>query len=282
MCIEKINFKEKFAIFGNPVSHTQSPLIHKLFSQQIGIPYSYTRELVAVKKFEEELDLFFRSGGKGANITLPFKELAYKKVHQITERAELSGSINTIKKINNNRLLGDNTDGAGLLFDLERLNFIKRGMHILLIGAGGASSGVIPVLLNYGCHITLTNRTFRKAEIFIKRFLSIGDISLLKMEFINTPKYDLVINATSCSITGDIPAISHKIFNKKTFCYDMFYSFNKTSFLEFAKENGVLKCADGIGMLVSQAAFSVKLWYGILPDIRFVLHKIKNIRKSYK
>ncbi|WMY96579.1 MAG: shikimate dehydrogenase [Arsenophonus sp.] len=277
-----MNFKEKFAIFGNPVSHSQSPLIHKLFSQQIGVPYSYTRELVAIKKFEEELDIFFRSGGKGANITLPFKELAYKKVHQLTNRAYLSGSINTIKKLNNKKLLGDNTDGVGLLFDLKRLNFIKKGMHILLVGAGGASSCVIPVLLNYGCRITLTNRTFRKAEIFIKRFLSMGDISLLKMEFVNAPKYDLVINATSSSITGDIPGISYKIFNKRTFCYDMFYSFKKTSFLEFAKENGVLKCADGIGMLVSQAAFSVKLWYGILPDIRFVLNKIKKIETSDK
>ncbi|WMY97188.1 MAG: shikimate dehydrogenase [Arsenophonus sp.] len=275
-----MNFKKKFVIFGNPVSHIQSPFIHKLFAQQIGIPYSYTKKLVAVKKIEKELNIFFKLGGNGANITLPFKELAYKKVDQLTNRAYFSGSINTIKKLNNKKLLGDNTDGVGLLFDLKRLNFIKKGMHILLVGAGGASSGVIPSLLNYGCRITLTNRTFNKAKILIKRFLSMGDISLLKMEFVNTQKYDLIINATSSSLYGDIPDISYKIFNKKNFCYDMFYSFNnkKTSFLEFAKESGVLACADGIGMLVSQAAFSVKLWYGILPDIRFVLNKIKKIK----
>ncbi len=211
---------------------------------------------------------------------MPFKELVCKKVHKFTKRAYLSGSVNTLKKIENKKLLGDNTDGIGLLFDLKRLNFIQRGMHILLIGSGGASSGVIPSLLNYGCQITLTNRTFNKTKTLVKRFLSIGTINSLKMEFINVPKYDLVINATSSSVTGDIPRISHKIFNKKTICYDMFYSFNKTSFLKFAIENGVLKYADGIGMLISQAAFSVKLWYGILPDIGFVLKKIKeNLRK---
>ncbi|WMY95308.1 MAG: shikimate dehydrogenase [Arsenophonus sp.] len=275
-----MNLKEKFAIFGNQLSYTQSPFIHQLFSQQIGIHYNYTKELVSINKFEEKLDIFFGLGGRGANITSPFKELACKKVHKFTDRAYLSGSINTIKKLKNKKLLGDNTDGIGLLFDLQRLNFIKRGMHILLIGAGGASSGIIPFLLNYGCRITITNRTFSKAEILVKKFFSIGDISALKMELINIPKYDLVINATSASITGDVPSISHKIFNKKTICYDMFYSFNKTSFLKFAKENGVSKYADGIGMLVIQAAFSVKLWYGILPDVSPVLKKIEeNFKK---
>ncbi len=266
---------EEFAVFGNPVVHSKSPLIHKLFAEQTGIKYEYGKVLVPLNKFEEKLDDFFCRGGKGANITLPFKELAYHKVDELTEQAQICGSINTIKRLDDHRLLGDNTDGIGLVLDLERLRFIEKGMHILVIGAGGAARGVIAPILNYGCRITITNRTFSKADKLAKQFSAIGHINSLMLESIHSAEYDLVINATSSGVAGEVPAISSNIFKQNVFCYDMFYRLNETPFLTLAKTHGVLKYADGIGMLVGQAAFAFKLWHGKLPDISSVLQRLK-------
>ncbi|MFS1539400.1 MAG: shikimate dehydrogenase [Candidatus Phlomobacter fragariae] len=266
---------EEFAVFGNPVVHSKSPFIHKLFAEQTGIKYDYGKVLVSLNKFEEKLDNFFCRGGKGANISLPFKELAYHKVDELTEQAQICGSVNTIKRLDGHRLLGDNTDGIGLVLDLKRLSFIEKGMHILVIGAGGAARGVIASILNYGCRITITNRTFSKANELAIRFSATGHIDSLMLESIYSAEYDLVINATSSGIAGEVPTISPHIFKKNVFCYDMFYRLNKTPFLTLAKNHGVLKYADGIGMLVSQAAFAFKLWHGKLPDISSVLQRLK-------
>ena len=266
---------EEFAVFGNPVEHSKSPLIHKFFAEQTGIEYAYGKVLVPVNKFEETLNDFFCRGGKGANITLPFKELAYQKVDELTEQAQICGSVNTINKLDEQRLLGDNTDGVGLILDLERLRFIEKGMHILVIGAGGAACGIIAPLLNYGCRITITNRTFSKANELTKRFSAIGDINSLVLQSIDSAEYDLVINATSSGVVEQVPAISPNIFNQNVFCYDMFYRLNETPFLTLAKTHGVLKYADGIGMLVGQAAFACKLWHGKLPEISSALQRLK-------
>ncbi|MFP3014312.1 MAG: shikimate dehydrogenase [Arsenophonus sp.] len=266
---------KKFALFGNPVLHSKSPLIHKLFSEQTGIKHDYGKSLISLSKFNEKLDSFFYKGGNGANITSPFKELAYYKVDILTEQAKACGSINTIKRLEDNRLLGDNTDGVGLVLDLKRLNFIKNGMHILIIGAGGAARGVIIPILNCGCKITITNRTFSKANKLARRFSDIGYINSLKIELIRSYEYDLIINATSSGIIGKVPVISSNIFTKNIFCYDMFYQLNETPFLKLAKTYGVLKYANGIGMLVAQAAISFKLWHGKLPDISYALNRLK-------
>ncbi|XZQ55185.1 MAG: shikimate dehydrogenase [Arsenophonus sp.] len=265
---------EEFAIFGNPVVHSKSPLIHKLFSEQTGIKYNYGKILVPLNKFEKELNIFFKNG-KGINVTLPFKELAYNKVDILTKHAKICGSVNVIKKLNDHRLLGDNTDGIGLILDLKRLNFIEKGMHVLIIGAGGAARGIIALILNYGCQITITNRTFSKANKLVNCFSSMGRINSLMLESVCSFEYNLIINATSSSLTDSIPAISSNIFNQNVFCYEMFYHSNETKFLTLAKTHGVLKYANGIGMLVGQAAFSFKLWHGRLPDISFILQQLK-------
>ncbi|MGP1945125.1 MAG: shikimate dehydrogenase [Arsenophonus sp. ET-LJ4-MAG3] len=210
-------------------------------------------------------------------MTLPFKELAYHKVDILTKQAKICGSVNTIKKLDDHRLLGDNTDGIGLILDLERLNFIKKGMNILIIGAGGAVKGIITHILNYGCQITITNRTFSKASELAKKFAAIGDIKSLMLESIYSSKYDLIINATSSDIIGEAPIISSNVFKKNIFCYDMIYWLNETPFLTLAKTNGVLKCANGIGMLFFQAAFAFKLWHGKLPNISFILNYLKTL-----
>ncbi|MDT9587623.1 MAG: shikimate dehydrogenase [Candidatus Arsenophonus melophagi] len=268
---------EEFAVFGNPVAHSKSPIIHNFFSEQTGIKYNYGKVFVPINKFEEKLDDFFYRGGKGGNITLPFKRKAYHKVHELTERAKICGSVNTIKRLNGNRLLGDNTDGIGLILDLERLQFIKNGSHVLVIGAGGAARGIITALLRYGCRITITNRTFSKADKLSESFAAIGNINSLMLESIHSVEYDLIINATSSGITGEFPFISKNIFKQNVFCYDLLYSVNSTPFLTLAKAQGVLHYTDGIGMLVGQAAFAFKLWHGILPNISYVIKRLKKI-----
>lgn len=151
---------ETYAVFGNPIAHSKSPSIHQLFAKQLDIEHPYGRVLAPLDDFVNTLDAFFNTGGKGANVTVPFKEEAFARADELTERAALAGAVNTLKRLEDGRLLGDNTDGIGLLSDLERLGFIKPGMRILLIGAGGASRGVLLPLLSLDCAVTIVNRTF--------------------------------------------------------------------------------------------------------------------------
>lgn len=262
---------EMFAVFGNPIQHSKSPFIHKMFAEQTGITLEYEKILAPIEDFEKNLTNFFSRGGKGANITLPFKERAFLAVSELTERAQTCGAVNTVMKLDDNRLLGDNTDGMGLLLDLQRLKFVHPNSRILIIGAGGATRGALLPLLEYGCDITLTNRTFSKVETLINAFSSLGKIRGEAIEQINSTDYDLIINATSSGVSGEIPAINPIIFTKEVACYDMFYQATLTPFLEFASQHQVRKVADGLGMLVGQAAFSFKLWHGILPEITPVL-----------
>ncbi|MCC8376281.1 MULTISPECIES: shikimate dehydrogenase [Photorhabdus] len=262
---------DQFAVFGNPVAHSKSPRIHQLFARQTGIEHRYGKILVPMSKFQEALDTFLKQGGIGANITVPFKEQAFIRANELTERARLSGAVNTLKLLNNNQLIGDNTDGIGLLTDLMRLGFITQGQHILIIGAGGAARGVLFPLLEFGCKITITNRTFSRAIQVANNFSAIGNIWPVEMKALNSPEFDLIINATASGINGEIPTISPFMFNENCVCYDMFYQANLTPFISFAKKHGVSRYADGLGMLVGQAAHSFKLWHGVLPEISPVL-----------
>ncbi|NRN30756.1 shikimate dehydrogenase [Photorhabdus heterorhabditis] len=265
----------QFAVFGNPVTHSKSPRIHQLFSEQTGIEHRYGKILAPVNKFEETLAVFLKQGGIGANITIPFKERAFIRANELTERAKFSGAVNTLKLLDNNQLIGDNTDGIGLLTDLMQRGFITQGQHILIIGAGGAVRGVLSSLLEFGCEITITNRTFSRAVQIAYDFSSIGNIRPVEMETLNSPEFDLIINATASGLNGEIPEISPLIFNENCVCYDMFYQSNLTPFISFAKKHGVSSYADGLGMLVGQAAHSFKLWHGVLPEIAPVLRTLE-------
>ena len=260
-----------FAVFGNPIEHSKSPSIHQMFAKQTGIMLEYEKILAPVDGFEHCLNDFFSRGGKGANITLPFKERAFQSVSELTERAKICAAVNTVMKLDNNRLLGDNTDGMGLLLDLQRLEFIHPESKILIIGAGGATRGALLPLLEYGCEITLANRTASKMEILVEQFKALGKIRGSEIEQIPSADYDLIINATSSGISGDIPAISGHVFSRGVACYDMFYQKGLTPFLSFAQKHQVKRISDGLGMLVGQAAFSFKLWHGILPEIAPIL-----------
>ncbi|HHR5849353.1 TPA: shikimate dehydrogenase [Providencia alcalifaciens] len=269
-----------FAVFGNPIQHSKSPSIHQMFAKQTGIELEYQKILAPVEDFEMHLTDFFEKGGEGANITLPFKERAFQFVSELTDRAQICGAVNTIRKLDNHRLLGDNTDGVGLLLDLQRLGFVSPSCKILIIGAGGATRGALLPLLEYGCDITLTNRTFEKAESLAHQFSSLGKIQSKPMEQVISAEFDLIINGTSSGVTGESPKISHNLFSARVACYDMFYQRGLTPFLLFAKQNQVTKLADGLGMLVGQAAFAFKLWHGITPDIEPVLKALQKELES--
>ncbi|MBI6550600.1 shikimate dehydrogenase [Xenorhabdus lircayensis] len=266
---------DKFAVFGNPITHSKSPYIHRLFAKQTGVDHQYGRILASIEHFEQTLDHFFEQGGIGANITVPFKERAYQRSDELTERARISGAVNTLKRISGTRLLGDNTDGIGLLVDLQRLNFISQKQDILIIGAGGAAKGVLSPLLSLGCSVTITNRTFERAQIIANKFSLLGDVRAIEMETLISPDFDIIINATASGLDGQVPVISPLIFQNNSVCYDMYYQHGLTPFLNFARQNGVSRLSDGLGMLVGQAAYSFELWHGIFPEIEPVLTALR-------
>lgn len=266
---------KKFAVFGHPVAHSQSPFIHQEFAKQFGIDLRYERILSPLAGFRDCVSAFFADGGLGANVTLPFKEQAYTLSDELSERAKICGAVNTLHLREDNRIFGDNTDGEGLVIDLQRLNFIRPGEKILLIGAGGAARGALLPLLRAGCMVTITNRTLTKAQSLAEQFSAYGDVSAVAIDKTDTAGFSLIINATSSGVDGGVPQIPVSLLNNTVACYDMFYRTGLTPFLQLAVDNGVVHYADGLGMLAGQAAFAFKLWHGVLPDIAPVLAQLK-------
>jgi shikimate dehydrogenase len=264
-----------FAVFGNPIAHSKSPRIHQLFSEQCKRPLTYTTKLAELDNFERDLAAFFAGGAGGANVTTPFKERACVFCDELTERARLAGAVNTVKALDNGKLLGDNTDGIGLVSDLERLQMLKPGCRILLVGAGGAARGAVLPLLNVGCELVITNRTFSRAEQLAQLFSAYGKITALPFNQLSDERFDLIIHATASGLAGDIPPLPGSIVNERTACYDMFYQQTLTPFLLWAKDAGGTHCADGLGMLVAQAAHAFCLWHGVMPDISPVLQQLR-------
>lgn len=265
----------RYAVFGNPIAHSQSPLIHRLFAQQSGIDYAYQRICAPLNGFEHAMTDFFSTGGVGANVTLPFKQQAYELADHLTPRAAKARAVNTLKRGRDGRILGDNTDGVGLVLDLNRLNLIRPTTKILIIGAGGAARGAIQPLLSSGGRITLTNRTLSRAEQLAEEFGRDEFICACSFERAGANHYDLIINATSSGIDGGIPALPEFIIDAQTSCYDMFYSKQPTPFLEYCRHQGAKHVVDGIGMLVGQAAFSFELWFGRMPAIEPIVCTVR-------
>ncbi|MEH0833548.1 shikimate dehydrogenase [Pectobacterium cacticida] len=260
-----------FAVFGNPIAHSKSPRIHELFAAQTGITLTYERVLASLDDFEQMLRQYFLDGAWGANVTAPFKERAFAEADEHSERAALAGAVNTLKRLSDGRLFGDNTDGIGLLSDLQRLALVKPSDRVLLVGAGGAARGVIQPLLSYGCTVVLTNRTFSKADDLVKVFSGVGDIKAVALDELHSQSFDLIINATSSGIYDSIPNLPPELISSKTCCYDMFYLPQLTPFLSWCVQHGATRYADGLGMLVGQAAHAFKLWHGVMPDVEPVI-----------
>ncbi|MGK3144497.1 shikimate dehydrogenase [Pantoea sp. C2G6] len=266
---------DQFAVFGNPINHSKSPLIHHAFAEQTGIDHRYGRICAPVDGFPQTLATFFEQGGRGANVTLPFKQQAWEFADQLSERAARSGAVNTVKKLSDGQILGDNTDGIGLLSDLERLAMINRGDKVLLVGAGGAARGVILPLLAAGVTLTVVNRTAARAEELANLFRQNGDIRATSFEQMVGQRFDLMINATSSGVDGKTPPLPVELIHPKLRCYDMFYQNGLTPFLEWCQAQGAHHLADGLGMLVGQAAHAFHLWHGVMPEITPVIVQLR-------
>ncbi len=238
----------------------------------------YTPLLAPLNGFRQTVLDFRKNSGKGMNITVPFKFEAYTLATRLTDRARAAHAVNTFRFEAKEEILGDNTDGVGLVRDIEiNLNFPLAGKQILLMGAGGAASGVIlPLLQQQPCLLAIANRTPEKAVILQQQFANHGPIAAGSYQDFAGQRFDLVINATSASLHNELPPIPPDLFHGTALAYDMLYSSRLTPFLELARAEGVEHLADGAGMLVEQAAESFLLWHGIRPETRIVISQLRD------
>ena len=265
---------DRYAVFGHPIAHSKSPLIHAAFARQTGETLSYEAILAPLDGFAASIADFMAHGGRGANVTVPFKEEAFRLAATRTPRASLAGAVNTLL-FDGSAITGDNTDGAGLVADLTRnLGAELAGTRILLLGAGGAARGVIGPLLDAGAaNVVIANRTVDKAIALAALFDGrAGGTGFVQP---NAP-FDVVVNATSASLAGDLPPISRAVFSPRTLAYDMMYG-RDTPFLALARECGAAT-ADGLGMLVEQAAEAFFVWRGVRPDTAPVIASLRQDR----
>jgi shikimate dehydrogenase len=260
-------------VIGYPVAHSWSPFIHGLFAKQTAQNFTYARLEVAPEALNDRVAEFFASGGKGMNVTLPHKQAACLIARHRTPRAEIAGAVNTLA-MQADGLLGDNTDGAGLVADLTRnLGFELAGTKILLLGAGGAARGVLgPLLGGSPEYLEIANRNEARALELAREFATLGNVRGCGFDAI-TPSttFDLVLNATSASLQDTIPPIPPGVIGPTTLCYDMAYGKGDTAFTRWSKSAGAGRAATGWGMLVEQAAESFLLWRGIKPDTKIVI-----------
>lgn len=268
--------KLKLAVIGSPIKHSKSPQIHKSFALQKGIEIDFSKEEVKPEELSNWLDNFFTSGGTGLSITLPLKELAINYADDVTERAKLASSANVLYK-KDLKIIADNTDGHGLVIDLvKNKEFQIRDKKLLILGSGGATRGLLPSLLKEEPHsITIANRTERKAEKIVADLNSKENFTFnsnlitggLTDTFLSSSEYDLILNATSASIDrNNSLKLPKKIFSGCSLALDLYYSEEKSAFLEDALSGGANTAVDGYGMLVEQGAESFRLWTNLIPD----------------
>ncbi len=269
---------DRYAVIGNPIAHSKSPLIHAEFARQTSQDMSYVPLLAPPDGFIGAVKDFINQGGKGMNVTLPFKEEAFHLAGKnISVRAAEAEAVNTLR-FDDGLIVGENTDGAGLIKDIQQnlRQSALAGKRFLLLGAGGAARGVIPALFTLKpALLTMANRTIGKARALEQHFARHGNIQASEYGGLKGKKYDLVINATSASMTGELPPLPAALFAPGALAYDLMYSKELTPFLRFAQQHGAGKLADGIGMLVEQAAESFYFWRGVRPDTRQVIAKLK-------
>jgi len=267
---------DRYGVMGYPISHSRSPVIHRLFALQTGQDMQYELLQVSPEKLETAVRQFQRTGGKGLNVTVPHKSEVAKLVDQMSERASTAGAVNTIA-FRGSEVYGDNTDGIGLLRDLSvNLGLHLEGANILILGAGGATRGIIgPLLEMQPAGLRIANRTLGKAQALADHFESQGPITACRFNGVPVSEpYDLIINATSAGLQGDTPPYPEAAISENTLCYDLSYGLNPTPFSIWAREHGAAKSVMGWGMLVEQAAESFNLWRGIRPDTAPVLKQM--------
>ena len=270
---------ELYAVVGNPISHSKSPRIHSLFAAQTGEPVEYTAIQAPLDAFEDTVRDFFAKGGRGLNVTVPFKEQAWAMADTRSERAEKAGASNTLYRDGSGALVADNTDGVGLVTDLTVNAGVKlTGKRVLVLGAGGAVRGVLgPLLAVQPEELVIANRTDSKAEALVALFADeAGDTRLAAAGFTAvTGGFDVIINGTSASLKGDLPPVPTEVLTPDTVVYDMMYTPGLTTFNQWAADHGAGRVLDGLGMLVEQAAESFRIWRGVRPETGPVMDELR-------
>ncbi len=266
----------RYGLFGYPVQHSWSPFIHGMFAQQTGEDMSYHLFESEPANFRTDVLSFFGCGGQGCNVTLPHKRAAAELVNDLTPRAQLADAVNTIMR-RDDHLVGDNTDGIGLINDLRcNLGLVLDAPRILLLGAGGAARGALGPLLELGpTQLLVANRTIERAWVLAAEFHDLGAVSGAAFDEITGPPFDLIINATSASLTGEVPAIPMSAIDARSTCYDMAYGVGDTPFTAWARAAGAGRVEQGWGMLVEQAAEAFRLWRGVRPETAPVLEALR-------
>jgi shikimate dehydrogenase len=268
---------DRYAVMGNPIAHSKSPLIHSLFAEQTGEHLTYQAILVPAAGLATALDVFQADGGKGVNVTVPFKEQAWRLVSMRTARCQVARAVNTISFREDAARVGDNTDGAGLVRDLARNHSIDlHDRRILLMGAGGAVRGVLePLLEQRPQRLVVVNRTVHRAVALAQDFRNLGLIEACGYPQLTGEHFDLVINGTSASLSGALPPLSENLLAPGAVCYDMMYAREPTVFVRWGQAHGAAKSLDGLGMLVEQAAEAFLLWRGVRPETAPVIQTLR-------
>ena len=268
---------DRYGVMGNPIAHSKSPQIHRLFADQVGQAVSYEALLAPLDGFADAVAQFHADGGKGLNITVPFKEHAWQLVNELSPRAELAGAVNTIKFEDDGAWFGDNTDGVGLVRDITVNHAIGlSGRRVLLLGAGGAIRGVLQPLLEQNPEaILVANRTADKAVELAKIFNRLGEIHGVGLDTLAGQQFDVIVNGTAASLHGAELPLPDDLLAAGGCCYDMMYSAEATVFQHWARGHGARLALDGLGMLVEQAAESFFLWRGVRPDTVPVIEAVR-------
>ena len=269
---------DRYGVIGHPIAHSKSPDIHARFAAQTKQDLLYERLPAPLDGFVETVQRFMRQGGKGLNVTVPFKLEAHVLATELTERARAAGAVNTLTcepGESGGLILGDNTDGVGLVADIVRNAGVSvAGKRVLLLGAGGAARGVLlPLLKEQPAELVIANRTESKAIALAQQFAERGNVSASDFTSLQQA-FDIVINATSASLATDVPSISPIVFGAHAFAYDMMYGKDSTVFMRFAEQHGAA-VRDGLGMLVEQAAESFFVWRGVRPETASVFAELR-------
>lgn len=267
---ERLDIKpaDRYAVIGHPIGHSKSPIIHLLFADQTGQSIVYEAMDVPPDELNDAIETFVKAGGHGMNVTVPHKTHAMELMDTLTPQAKLAGAVNTITRLEDGTLEGDNTDGIGLIADLrDNLKIELIDSSILVLGAGGATRGILPPLLEQiPAEVIIANRTVEKARNLANAFADLGNLTACNFEDLEGREFHLIINATSAGLDGKLPPFPASIIGPKTVCYDLAYSMNDTPFIAWAKQHGCTRAYQGWGMLVEQAAESFTIWRGVRPD----------------
>ncbi len=271
--------KDRYVVIGNPIEHSKSPQIHAAFARQTGQEMEYGRILGEADGFERQVREFLAAGGKGLNVTVPFKEAAWHLAGERSGRAEVAGAVNTLIVLADGRLRGDNTDGVGLVRDLTvNQGLDLKGCRVLLLGAGGASRGVVRPLLEAGPNqLLIANRTAEKALALAAALSGFGAVFGCGLDRLAGRQFDLIINGTAAGLRGEVPGIPEHLLAPGGWSYDMMYGSEPTAFVRWGEAHGAARALDGLGMLVEQAAEAFYLWRGIRPETRGVIEALRGV-----